>query len=77
MTSPKLTAKAKYQNGRQGQFVLFSKDMYGYQDQDGKWWGGEYMGDINLPPNHYEKCQVNENAGGEILYLNIMNKSDI
>ena len=39
--------------------------------------GGEYMGDINLPPNHYEKCQVNENAGGEILYLNIMNKSDI
>ena len=40
MIPPKLAATVKHQNGKQGQFLLFNRDMYGYQDQDGKWWWG-------------------------------------
>ena len=42
MPPPKLAATVKHQNGNQGQFVLLNRDMYGYQDQDGKWWWGMY-----------------------------------
>jgi hypothetical protein len=42
MSSPKLIATVEHQIGNRGQLVLFNRDMYGYQDQYGKWWWGIY-----------------------------------